>query len=285
MNPPHSSTTDSPAPGARRSAAVDVTRWRGERALRERDRVAVEEPLEIRVNDEPLAVTMRTPGDDRELAAGFALTEGLVLAGEEIEHVEPCAIAEYGNVVNLRLSPEATERHADRLACSRRELYVSSSCGLCGKQSIDRIRQQVRPIEDRFEVTRQVIASLPQRMREAQATFDSTGGLHAAALFRPDGSLQTLREDVGRHNAADKAIGDMLLLDRVPLRRTIMLVSGRTSFEILQKAAMARIGVVCAVSAPSSLAVETAAGLGLTLIGFLRPGRMNVYQDAASRVR
>ncbi|MEX2213835.1 MAG: formate dehydrogenase accessory sulfurtransferase FdhD [Phycisphaeraceae bacterium] len=245
------------------------------------DRVAVEEPLEIRIADVPLAVTMRTPtgvDHDRQLAAGFCLTEGVIAHADDLESVEPCTIAEYGNVVIVRLTEEAAARRAACISSARRDLFMNSSCGICGKQSIDRLHQQTPPIRGVFTVSPSALSQLPQRMRDAQSTFDATGGLHAAALFTPQGELRLLREDVGRHNAVDKLIGAALLTG-VPTDPAILLVSGRTSFEIVQKAAMAGIAVVAAVSAPSSLAVDTASDLGITLIGFLREGRMNVYCD------
>lgn len=245
----------------------------------EDDRLAVEEPLEIRVDDEPLAVTMRTPGHDLDLAAGFAFTEGLVRHPDELESVEPCAEATQGNVLLVKLADEAAAARAKKIQCARREIYMSSSCGLCGKQTLDRIEQDVRPIKGDFTVRREVLSAMPETMRKAQPTFDQTGGLHAAGLFTPSGELRVLREDVGRHNAVDKVIGWAVLLGSVPIDPGVLLVSGRASFEILQKAAMAGIAVVAAVSAPSSLAVDFAARFDITLVGFLRPGRMNVYHD------
>ncbi len=244
------------------------------------DQLAIEEPLEVHVDGQPLAVTMRTPGHDRDLAAGFCVTEGVVQASDDIESVEPCAIDDYGNVVDVRLSESARQRCAPRAADATRELYLSSSCGLCGKQSIDRIEQRVSPIDDPLTVARDVLLSLPDRMRAAQSTFDQTGGLHAAALFKPAGDLIVLREDVGRHNAVDKVVGHEALLGRLPIRSAVLVVSGRASFEIMQKAAVAGVPCVAAVSAPSSLAVDFAARLDMTLVGFLRPGRMNIYHGA-----
>jgi len=242
------------------------------------DLVAVEEPLEIRIGDEAIAVTMRTPGHDDELAAGFCLTEGIVTRADEIESVEVCAAAEHGNTVVVRLGDDAPLR----VARARRALFVSSSCGLCGKQSLDRIEQAV----ERFagagpRVAGGVLANLPEQMRARQSTFAQTGGLHAAALFTEGGELLVLREDVGRHNAVDKVIGSRLLRGHPHQRAAILLVSGRASFEIIQKAALARVPIVAAVSAPSSLAIDLAARLDMTLIGFLRAGRMNVYHGAA----
>ncbi len=244
------------------------------------DQLAIEEPLEIRIGADPLAITMRTPGSpgsDADLAAGFCLTEGIIDHADEIESIEPCRIAEYGNVVIVRLTDEAMACRRERIACGKRELYMSSSCGLCGKQSIDRIRRSIRPITGSLTITPALLASLPGRMREAQPTFDATGGLHASALFSSTGELRILREDVGRHNALDKLIGCALLTGQLPLSRSILLVSGRASFELIQKAAVAGIPLLAAVGAPSSLAVDLAQSAGMTLIGFLRQERMNIY--------
>lgn len=265
---------------AKSSVARTVTRWVDGEASSVDDRVAAEEPLEIRIGEQPLAITMRTPGHDRDLAAGFCLTEGIVTHPDELVSVEPCIEADYGNIVIVTLTDEAMRRRSSEIENATRELYVSSSCGLCGKQSIDRIAQCTTPLSDAFTVSCDVIQSLPDKLRAAQATFDKTGGLHAAGCFTAAGELKILREDVGRHNAVDKLVGAALLSGQTPLRERIMLVSGRTSFEIMQKAAMAGIAVVAAVSAPSSLAVDFAKAMNMTLIGFLRPGRMNVYHDA-----
>lgn len=261
-----------------------VLRREGGRTERTWDRVAVEEPLEIRVGDVPLAVTMRTPGHDLDLAAGFCLTEAVVASPDDLVRLESCSMADYGNIVEVELSESAAQDHRESLERARRQPYVSSSCGLCGKQSIDRIHQAAARPGDGPTVDAGLIAILPERMRAAQDVFTETGGLHAAALFGPDGGLRVLREDVGRHNAVDKVIGHELLLGRVPASDGILLVSGRSSFEIVQKTALAGIPVLCAVSAPSSLAIDLAERLGLTLVGFLRDGRMNVYHDPG-RVR
>lgn len=265
----------------------EMVRWRDGEAARDRDALSVEEPLEIRIGDEPLAVTMRTPGDDQALAAGFCLTEGVIAEADELERVEPCAAAEFGNVIAVHLAEEALARRAKQIACARRELYLSSSCGLCGKQSIDRIRQTIAPIVGQFTVSTDAILAMPEAMRQAQARFEHTGGLHAAGLFTIDGQLKALHEDVGRHNAVDKVIGWALLNGLVPIDPSrvaaapgVLMVSGRASFEIVQKAAVAGIAVIAAVSAPSSLAVDLAEEAGVTLIGFLRPGRMNIYTHA-----
>lgn len=243
----------------------------------ETDRLAVEEPLEIRVNGEPLAVTMRTPGHDGELAAGFCFTEGVIDDPDDLERVEPCAIAEYGNVVDVVLTDNASVRRRGQLLRARRELYLSSSCGLCGTRSIDRLARRVEPIGCDFTVSPDVLDGMPAAMIHAQDAFGRTGGIHAAALFAADGRLKFLHEDVGRHNAVDKIIGGSLFGGQLPGHMCVLLLSGRASFELIQKAARAGIPFVAAVGAPSSLAVETATRFGMTLIGFLREGRFNVY--------
>jgi len=259
------------------TATKPVTRIRDTASTVDDDVLVIEEPLEIRIADEPLAVTMRTPGHDCDLVAGFCLTEGIVTDPDEIESVEECGEAEYGNVMAVTLTDEAMQRRMEQITCARRELYLSSSCGLCGKQSIDRIYQRISPIRGNFTIARDTLAALPETMRTSQATFRQTGGLHAAGIFTPGGVLNVLREDVGRHNAVDKVIGHQLLLGRAPIDPAVLLVSGRASFEIMQKAAVAGIAFVAAVSAPSSLAVDFAVKTGMTLVGFLRSGRMNVY--------
>jgi FdhD protein len=243
----------------------------------ESDELAVEEPLEIRVDDEPLAVTMRTPGHDAELAAGFCLTEGVVDDPDDLERAEPCTLAGYGNVVRVSLAGAAREARREHTARARRDLYISSSCGLCGTRTIDQLARRVAPLPVGFTISQDVLGRLPARMTRAQETFAHTGGLHAAALFAPDGELRLLREDVGRHNAVDKLIGGLLLSGQLPCGPGVLLVSGRASFELVQKAARAGIGFLAAIGAPSSLAVEAAGRFGMTLVGFLRPNRFNVY--------
>jgi FdhD protein len=242
------------------------------------DTLAAEEPLEIRIGGEPVAVTMRTPGSDFELAAGFCLTEGLVAEPEDIVHIRYCAgtdpdtgVQTY-NVVDLALQGGGTVSPD-----LRRNVYTTSSCGICGSASIDAIRRTYDDIDDPVRVTTDVLAELPERMRAAQRVFDRTGGLHAAARFDAEGQLLDLREDVGRHNAVDKLVGHAGLSGALPLSGQVLLVSGRVAFEIVQKALRARIPVIAAVSAPTSLAVEAAARAGMTLVGFLRGNRMNVY--------
>ncbi|MCQ4043902.1 formate dehydrogenase accessory sulfurtransferase FdhD [Streptantibioticus rubrisoli] len=245
------------------------------------DTLVAEEPLEIRLNGKPLAITMRTPGDDFALAAGFLVSEGVLGAAEELASIVYCAGATDDgsntyNVVDVTLAPGVAVPDITL----ERNVYTTSSCGLCGKASLDAVQTTARwPLADSPEVRLdpQVLAVLPDRLRAAQRVFDRTGGLHAAALFTPDGELLDVREDVGRHNAVDKLVGRALQQGLLPLSGSVLLVSGRASFELAQKAAMAGIPVLAAVSAPSSLAVDLAARTGMTLVGFLRGTSMNVY--------
>src|SRR3954463_11824902 len=237
------------------------------------DDLAPEEPLEIRVRGRAVSVTMRTPGHDDELAAGFLLTEGVIRRREDVLRVEPCGRNEEGNLLNVVLAPEVPVDF-QRLT---RHVFASSSCGLCGKATVESVRSQFPAITCDLAIAPEIIGQLPEVMRAAQATFDRTGGLHAAALFDAAGRLVVLREDVGRHNAVDKVVGHCLRTDQFPPDRHVLLVSGRSSFEIMQKALAARVPVVAAVSAPSSLAASFAEGGGQTLVGFLREKRMNVY--------
>ncbi|MFB6673333.1 formate dehydrogenase accessory sulfurtransferase FdhD [Streptomyces sp. NPDC056390] len=245
------------------------------------DTLVAEEPLEIRLNGKPLAITMRTPGDDFALAAGFLVSEGVLGATEELRSIVYCAGATQDgantyNVVDVRTAPGVVIPDITL----ERNVYTTSSCGLCGKASLDAVRTTTRfAIDDTppVRIEPSLLASLPDRLREAQRVFDRTGGLHAAALFSEAGELLDIREDVGRHNAVDKLVGRALQNGGLPLSRAILLVSGRASFELAQKAVMAGIPVLAAVSAPSSLAVDLAAETGLTLVGFLRGPNMNVY--------
>jgi FdhD protein len=239
------------------------------------DWVVVEEPLEIRVEGEGLAVIMRTPGHDVELAAGFSLTEGVVASLSQIGTIRQCLpeteeVADL-NVVEISLVPGAAF-DSGRL---RRNLMASAACGLCGKASLEALATQARPVVSGMRVGRAVLESLPARLLEAQASFGRTGALHACGIFDSAGRLRVCREDVGRHNAVDKAIGRMAL-DGAPLGDAILMVSGRTSFEILQKAAVAGIPFVCAISGPTTLAIETARAFNITLVNFLRGSGMNV---------
>ncbi|MFC1414472.1 formate dehydrogenase accessory sulfurtransferase FdhD [Streptacidiphilus sp. N1-12] len=244
------------------------------------DTLAAEEPMEIRVGGRPLTVTMRTPGDDFDLAVGFLVSEGVLHSAAEVAGIRYCAGATSDggnsyNVVDITLARGV--RPPD--ASLERNFYTTSSCGLCGKASLDAVRTTAAwtVAEDPLRVRPALLSALPEQLRAAQRVFDSTGGLHAAGLFDPDGVLRCLREDVGRHNAVDKVIGDALRSGRLPLRGSVLMVSGRASFELVQKAVMAGIPALAAVSAPSSLAVDLANETGLTLVGFLRGSSMNVY--------
>jgi FdhD protein len=242
------------------------------------DDLAAEEPLEIRVRKRPLAVTMRTPGHDIDLAMGFLLTEGIIGATDDVVTAQLCAGTDMPNtynVVDVVLGPDVPPPVTD----PSRNFYTTSSCGVCGKASIDAIRTRSRfdVATDPLTVPARTLAALPDRLRAAQRTFDRTGGLHAAGLFTAEGELLVLREDVGRHNAVDKVIGWALREGRIPLTGHVLLVSGRASFELTQKAWMAGLPMLAAVSAPSTLAAELADEAGLTLIGFLRGPSMNVY--------
>lgn len=259
--------------------STSLVRWNGSDARTETDELVAEEPLEIRVQGRPISVTMRTPDHDAELAAGFLLSEGVVRRRRDILRIHSCARLKCGNQVNVVLDP-AVPVGFEKLT---RHVFAGSSCGLCGKATIDAIRARLEPLHDSNmpQISAEVIASMPNAMRQAQKTFDRTGGLHAAALFDEDGRLLVVREDVGRHNAVDKVVGHALLHDWLPLCGHVLVVSGRSSFEIMQKALAGRIPIVAAVSAPSSLAVEFAKENGQTLIGFLRDKRMNVYSGHA----
>lgn len=260
------------------STPVDITRVDAEGAQHVADAVAREEPLEIRIEGRAVAITMRTPGHDLELAAGFLFTEGVIDGADDLmalAHVDDPAAPE-GNTVDTVL---ATGVPAARRGAADRAMFASSSCGVCGKATIDRLRQRIPPITAPVVVEDRVLMQLPQVLREAQAVFDDTGGLHAAGLFTPTGELEVSREDIGRHNAVDKVIGWRLRRDAVPIDNRILLVSGRAGFEIIQKALMAGISTVAAVGAPSSLAVELARESGMRLVGFLRDGRFNQYSD------
>ncbi|MFE7954764.1 formate dehydrogenase accessory sulfurtransferase FdhD [Streptomyces sp. NPDC057413] len=247
------------------------------------DTLAAEEPMEIRVGGRPLAVTMRTPGDDFDLAAGFLVGEGVLHAAGDVAAIRYCAgaTADGGNtynVVDVALAPGVPAPDASL----ERSFYTTSSCGLCGKATLDAVRTSAAwsVAGDPLRVGPGLLTSLPGKLRAAQKVFDSTGGLHAAGLFTGDGELRCLREDVGRHNAVDKVVGHALRSGLLPLRGSVLMVSGRASFELVQKAVMAGIPMLAAVSAPSSLAVDLAAESGLTLVGFLRGESMNVYAGA-----
>ncbi|MGW4381648.1 formate dehydrogenase accessory sulfurtransferase FdhD [Kitasatospora sp. NPDC004531] len=245
------------------------------------DSLAAEEPLEIRVGGEALTVTMRTPGQDFDLVAGFLVGEGLIGATEELAALRYCAGADEdgANTYNV---VDATVRTGRPALSAHRNLLTTSACGLCGRDTVDAVRTRSRwdVSADPLVLDPEVLYALPERLRAAQRTFESTGGLHAAALFAADGALLCAREDVGRHNAVDKVVGWALREGLLPLRGHVLLVSGRASFELTQKAALAGLPVLAAVSAPSSLAVDLAEELGLTLVGFLRGRTANVYTRA-----
>jgi FdhD protein len=257
-----------------------VVSFRNQTPISQEDQLAVEEPLEIRLAGKSLAVTMRTPGQDEELVAGLLLSERVIEGSGDIDVIAHYAGPEddprIGNVINILLNRPSALVHA-RL---HRSFFTSSACGVCGKTSLEAIDTDLRPIAGDVTVPLEALYSLGPALAAAQTTFERTGGLHAAALFDMQGQLLAVREDVGRHNAVDKVVGHMLLQGRLPLDRHILMVSGRASFEIMQKAIVARIPVVAAISAPSSLAVQLALANGVTLIGFLRPGRLNVYANA-----
>jgi FdhD protein len=257
-------------------AAMLILRWDGESAREHEDDLAEEEPLEIRVRGRAISVTMRTSGHDAELAAGFLLTEGIIRGPQDVLRMEHCDRNEEGNILNVLLAPEVPVDF-QRLT---RHVFASSSCGLCGKATIDSIQSQFPPVQSGMRIDAELLARLPQQMRAAQETFNRTGGLHAAALFDASGKLVVLREDIGRHNAVDKVVGHCLLHGAFPPDQHVLLVSGRSSFEIMQKALAARVPMVAAVSAPSTLAATFAQESGQTLIGFLRDRRMNVYANA-----
>jgi FdhD protein len=244
------------------------------------DTLAAEEPLEIRVNGRPLAVTMRTPGDDLDLAHGFLLTEGVISHVGHLSAARYCdSLDDEGrntyNVLDIDLAPGVPAPDVG----IERNFYTTSSCGVCGKASIDAVRTQTAytPRDDTTTIRPEVLVGLPDALRAAQKVFDKTGGLHAAGLFTADGELRCVREDVGRHNAVDKVLGWALRQGRVPLTGHVLMVSGRASFELVQKALMAGVPALAAVSAPSTLAAELADSAGMTLVGFLRGTSMNVY--------
>lgn len=241
--------------------------------------LAVELPLEVRVNGAPFAVIMRTPGDDQALVAGFLLAEDVVRQADEVVRIEPCPEADEdgrGHVMQAVVQGEAQARLFDRLA-SRRQVLMTSGCGLCGRRTIASLQSRVEAVTGAWTLAATALCTLPVRLREAQAVFEATGGLHAAGLFGRDGRLLDSAEDVGRHNAVDKIVGRQLLAGRLPLSDTVLMVSGRASFELVQKAVLAGIPIMAAVSAPSSLAVDLAEATGLTLCGFVRGETFTIY--------
>jgi FdhD protein len=243
-----------------------VVRWQDGGFQDAADELAVEEPLEMRVGDETLAITMRTPGHDLELFAGFLVTEGLLLGEPLLRQDSPNRVTAAPAAINTEV-----------LGRMQRYGTISSSCGVCGKASIENVHLNFAPLDDEFTISADAFASWTKRLEGAQPGFVRTGGVHAAAIFSDAGDLVVVREDVGRHNAVDKAIGHAHLRKLLPLQRHVLLVSGRASFEIVQKALGARIPIIAAVSAPSSLAVQFADASGQTLVAFVRPGRCNVY--------
>jgi len=278
-----SDVTGDPIPPVRHVTSRRIVAVRGESLEVRDDRVVGEAPLEIRAagpRQDPVAVavTMRTPGNEAELAVGFLRTEGL-LDGQEVLGTsggDPGTLSQPDDTIVVRLS-----RTFDDSKVAERHFVATASCGICGKASIDEVALRVEPLPEGPVVARSVILALPDLLRAAQRAFDETGGLHAAGLFTPKGELLALREDVGRHNAIDKLVGSQVLADAMPLHDRVLMVSGRVSFEIVQKAAVAGIPIVCAVSARSDLAIETAERLGATLVGFLRGDGFNVYAHDA----
>lgn len=265
---------------------ISVFKWERQTQIQTADVVVTEEPLEIRINhrmvsgeraEQSLSVTMRTPGNDLELALGFLFSEGIIDHYSEIKNIRHCLTVEKeeekGNVVKVTLTDDKV---LDDETFSR-NFYMTSSCGVCGKSSIDAVQTTCQQIQSNMAVPASQLVHYPDLLRKAQTVFEHTGGIHAAALFDQQHQLVILREDVGRHNALDKVIGSMLFEKKIPLDQHVLLVSGRTSFELLQKTARAGISIILAVGAPSSLAVELAENLGITLVGFLKRERFNVY--------
>jgi FdhD protein len=275
---------------------VDVLRVRGGRATAQSDRAAVEEPLEVRLFGEPFAVIMRTPGADRELAAGFLLSEGVLKHADDLgtiahcrDLVQPGSPGHAGshqdvaqNVVNVTLAGRSRD-DLERILAERRQTTMNSSCGLCGRLTIESLRADLAPLNATAPVANDarvpaaMVSCLPERLRRSQTVFEETGGLHAAGLFTREAALVAVAEDVGRHNAVDKVVGRMLMDDALPLSSCVLFVSGRTSFEIVQKALVAGIPTVASVSAPSSLAIDLAREMGITLVGFVRDAGFNIY--------
>jgi FdhD protein len=261
--------------------AVDVLKVGNGTAGPSRDVAAAEEPLEIRLDGAPFVVIMRTPGADRELAAGFLLAEHIIAGPDDLGTIRHCTdpSAAAGNVLDVTLSGEAQTR-VPALLAGRRAVASNSSCGVCGRRSIDDLLLRTTRVTAQWTASRVVIEQLPDRLRAAQSVFEETGGLHGAGLFDPAGNTVGIAEDVGRHNAVDKVIGAQVLMEQLPLDQRILFVSGRTSFEIVQKAVVAGIPIVAAVSAPSSLAIALARDANVTLIGFVRGATFNIYTGA-----
>jgi FdhD protein len=262
---------------AQRAVAEEkILAVRGDEVVEREDVLSLEEPLEIRLAGFSVSVTMRTPGDDLDLAAGFLLTEGIIRSPEDIASIHHCETDDAESVMNI-VNVNPTDPASVDPSRWQRNFFVTSSCGICGKASIETVRQEAPPVESSLRLSPDVLQRSSEELRRAQTVFDRTGGLHAAGLFTASGDLLVLREDVGRHNAVDKVIGHALRAGALPLSHAFLLVSGRVSFEVVQKALMAGIPLVAAVSAPTSLAVELARDREMTLVGFLREGRFNVY--------
>lgn len=255
------------------SQPFDVVRVEHGHASASTDLAAAEVPLEVRLNGQPFSVIMRTPGVDHDLAVGFLFSEGIIRGAGDIAGIED---ADVPNIVNVRLARQRAEMLPEFLE-QRRQVVMNSSCGMCGRRTLESLALDAPPLEARWALAGPVVLALPATLRAAQPTFSETGGLHAAGLFDVEGRLELSAEDVGRHNAVDKLLGRMVMLERVPLERSLLFVSGRSSFEIVQKALLGRIPFVAAVSAPSSLAIELAQTSGITLLGFVRDGRFNIY--------
>jgi FdhD protein len=256
-----------------------VTRVRGAELVRAVDCAAAEEPLEVRLHGQSFAVIMRTPGADRELAAGFLFAERVLTSADELGTIEYCTDPDAKhpeNIVNVTLV-DGTGPKIEHMLAERRQVTTNSSCGLCGRLTIESLRTEGQPLDASWSIGRSVVSTFPDRLRASQRTFDATGGLHAAGLFTAEGHLDDLAEDVGRHNAVDKVIGRMLMREALPLSDRVLFVSGRTSFEIVQKAFLAGIPVLVSVSAPSTLAIDLAVETGMTLVGFVRGNSFNIY--------
>lgn len=266
--------------------SVGIVRVRGSERAAADDLTATEAPLELRLAGQALAVIMRTPGADRELAAGFLLAERIIRHADDLGAIEYCleqdagTDAVPGTIVNVTLDP-ARAPAAEQLLASRRQVMASAACGVCGRETLASLRTDLTPVHTAMRVPSETIAALPGRLRERQPVFESTGGLHAAAVFDRTGTVLAVAEDVGRHNAVDKAVGSLLLRDALPSGDALLCVSGRTSFEIVQKAWCAGVAIVASVSAPSSMAVSLAAEAGITLVGFVRDGGLNIYTGAS----
>lgn len=251
------------------SQPVDVVRVEEQRPRRTTDRAAAEAPLEVMLNGQPFSVIMRTPGADRDLAVGFLFSESVIGSADDIGDIDTAE-----NVVNVGLIHEGA---VARILAQRRNVTMNSSCGLCGRRTLESLEVNAPPLAACWTIAADTIGRLPAVLRTAQWAFAETGGLHAAGLFDLQGNLEATAEDVGRHNAVDKVLGRMLELRRLPLQQSLLFVSGRSSFEIVQKAFLAGIPLVGAVSAPSSLAIELARAVGMTLVGFVRDGNFNIY--------